>query len=65
MFFWPGRRLLVSLADGSALSGVAAWSWSRKVVRMRGVELLGDSPTPAEGVVIVPVSKIMIVQVTS
>lgn len=66
MFFWPGKNLLVSLADGTALSGVARWSWSRKMLRLSGAELLqDDGPTPADGIVFVPVSKIMIVQVTS
>lgn len=66
MFIWPGKHLLVSLADGSALTGVAAWSWSRKTLRLKGVELIADGGnTPADGVVLIPVLKVMIVQVTS
>jgi hypothetical protein len=65
MFFWPGKHLLVSLSDGSALSGTALWSWSRKSLRLRDAEFLqSQGPTPADGVVVVPVPKIMIVQVT-
>jgi hypothetical protein len=66
MFIWPGRQVLVSLSDGSTLSARAAWSWSWRVLRLKGVMLQSDGePVPADGIVLVPVLRIVIVQVTS
>lgn len=65
MFFWPGKKVIVSLADGTALTAVTRLSVN--TLRLKSVEY----PTPngetmsAKGRVVVPITAILTVQVIS
>lgn len=65
MFFWPGKKVIVSLTDGTALTAVTRLSVN--ALRLKSVEY----PTPtgetmsAKGSVVVPVTAILTVQVIS
>lgn len=63
MFMLPGRKLIISLADGAALSGVSRWSFG--ALRLRDVECTnpGRDPVEVRGRVIVPKTAILTVQV--
>jgi len=60
MWIRPGRRVTVSLSDGSALSGRTrpSWPWN---LRLSDVSVAaGEVP----GTVVVPVRQVMTMQVT-
>lgn len=65
MFFLPGRKVIVSLSDGTALTAVTRWCV--RSVRLKSVEY----PNPnggtleARGRVIIPVHAVLTVQVVS
>lgn len=55
MFFFPGRRVVVSLSDGSAVAGVTAWAWfgwlRLRNVSSKGGEFPGEYLIPKHAVV--------------
>jgi hypothetical protein len=57
----PGRKVTVSLTDGSAVSGVTGWSWPW-LLRVRDVHVRQGA---VPGVVLVPWHSIVTVQVVS
>lgn len=63
MFFWPGKKVIVSLNDGTAITAITRFSMNS--LRLKDVEY----PTPsgesvrAKGRVVVPVFAILSVQV--
>lgn len=59
MFFLPGRKVTVSLTDGSVLAGRTRWAWPG---RLRLVEVqVGPGDVP--GVVVVYARAVLTVQV--
>lgn len=62
MFFWPGKKVIVSLTDGTALHAVTRLSVN--AVRLRNVEYNhhGDA-IAVQGRVVVPASAVLTVQV--
>ncbi|OOB90738.1 hypothetical protein [Rathayibacter sp. VKM Ac-2630] len=42
MFFLPGRQVVVSLSDGSSVTGTTAWAWWGRL-RLREVSSAGGT----------------------
>lgn len=63
MFFRPGRKVIVSLTDGTAIT--AKTKWSIRSLRLRAVEYPHPSggTVEAKGDVVIPVHAILTVQV--
>ena len=59
MWFMPGRKVTVSLTDGTALTGRTRWSWPGKLKLAEIATAMGDVP----GVVYVYARSILTVQV--
>ena len=60
MWFMPGRKVTVSLTDGSALSGVTKFAWPGKL-RLVDVRTINAAEVPGE--VYVPARAVLTVQV--
>lgn len=61
MWFMPGRKVTVSLTDGSVLSGRTRLSWPGRIHLVEVSTHLGDVP----GLVIVYARSVLTVQVTA
>lgn len=64
MWLYRGRRVLVTLDDGSAVRGRLGWSWAWGVLRVNEPESLdGDAPVEIPGFVLIPRRRVLIAQV--
>lgn len=62
MFFWPGKKVIVSLSDGTALNAITRLSVN--AIRLRNVEYNHHGDVMAvQGRVIIPASAVLTVQV--
>lgn len=59
-----GARIVLNLSDGSTVRGVRRWSWPWQPLRLVDVEALVRSGSASvQGVVLVPRSQVVMVQV--
>lgn len=64
MWVYFGHTLVVTLDDGSTVRGKLGWSWRLGFWRLREPESLdGEVPAPLQGQLLVPVRRVLIVQV--
>jgi hypothetical protein len=63
MFFWPGRKVIVSITDGTVITAITRFSV--RSLRLRSVEYPHPSggSVEAKGDVVVPVHAVLTVQV--
>jgi hypothetical protein len=64
VFFWPGRKVIVSLTDGTVITAVTRLSV--RALRLGSVEYphpSGSGSVEARGSVVVPVHAVLTVQV--
>jgi hypothetical protein len=64
MWITPGRLVIVSLMDGSAVRGRVRFGWRPRVLKLVEAEGLTQTGTaPIEGMFLIPARSILTVQV--
>lgn len=64
MWVYTGSRVVVTLADGSAVRGKLGWCWAWGMARLCAAESIdGDEPVAIPGALLIPRGQILIAQV--